>query len=48
LDHDDAPRGAGGLRFGADDLDGTVVEEKILSRRWGKDPQGMTRQQSSA
>jgi aminodeoxyfutalosine synthase len=33
------------LRFGADDLDGTVVEEKIYHDAGAKTPQGMTRQQ---
>jgi aminodeoxyfutalosine synthase len=33
------------LRFGADDLDGTVVEEKIYHDAGAKTPQAMTRQQ---
>ena len=33
------------LCFGADDLDGTVVEEKIYHDAGAKTPQGMTRQQ---
>ncbi len=33
------------LRFGANDLDGTVVEEKIYHDAGAKTPQGMTRQQ---
>ncbi len=33
------------LRFGADDLDGTVVEEKIYHDAGAKTPQSMTRQQ---
>ncbi len=32
------------LRFGADDIDGTVVEEKIYHDAGAKTPQGMTRQ----
>ncbi len=31
------------LRFGADDLDGTVVEEKIYHMAGGQTPQGLTR-----
>ncbi len=33
------------LRFGADDLDGTVVEEKIYHDAGAKTPQGMTRKE---
>lgn len=33
------------LRFGADDIDGTVVEEKIYHDAGASTPQGMTRQQ---
>ena len=33
------------LRFGADDLDGTVVEEKIYHDAGAKTPQAMPRQQ---
>ena len=33
------------LRFGADDLDGTVAEEKIYHDAGAKTPQVMTRQQ---
>ncbi len=33
------------LRFGADDLDGTVIEEKITHMAGGRTPQGLTRQQ---
>lgn len=33
------------LRFGADDIDGTVVEEKIYHDAGATTPQGMTRQQ---
>ncbi len=33
------------LRFGADDLDGTVIEEKIYHDAGAKTPQGMTRKQ---
>ena len=33
------------LRFGADDIDGTVVEEKIYHDAGAPTPQGMTRQQ---
>jgi len=32
------------LRFGADDLDGTVVEEKIYHDAGATSPQGMRRQ----
>ena len=31
------------LRFGADDLDGTVIEEKIYHDAGAKTPQGMRR-----
>jgi aminodeoxyfutalosine synthase len=34
-----------GLSFGADDLDGTVVEEKIVHMAGAQTPQGMTRQE---
>ena len=33
------------LRFGADDLDGTVIEEKIYHDAGAKTPQGMTRKE---
>jgi aminodeoxyfutalosine synthase len=33
------------LRFGADDLDGTVIEEKIYHDAGATTPQGMTRKQ---
>jgi aminodeoxyfutalosine synthase len=33
------------LRFGADDLDGTVVEEKIYHDAGATTPQGMTRKE---
>jgi aminodeoxyfutalosine synthase len=33
------------LRFGADDLDGTVIEEKIYHDAGATTPQGMTRAQ---
>ena len=33
------------LRFGADDIDGTVVEEKIYHDAGATTPQGMTREQ---
>ena len=33
------------LRFGADDLDGTVIEEKIYHDAGAKTPQGMTRRE---
>jgi aminodeoxyfutalosine synthase len=33
------------LRFGADDIDGTVVEEKIYHDAGATTPQGMTRQE---
>ena len=36
------------LRFGADDLDGTVVEEKIYHDAGAKTPQALTRSSSSA
>jgi aminodeoxyfutalosine synthase len=33
------------LRFGADDLDGTVIEEKIYHDAGATTPQGMTRRE---
>jgi hypothetical protein len=36
------------LRFGADDLDGTVIEEKIYHDAGATTPQGMTRKANSA
>jgi len=33
------------LRFGADDLDGTVIEEKIYHDAGATTPQGMTRKE---
>jgi len=33
------------LRFGADDIDGTVVEEKIYHDAGATTPQGMTRKE---